>query len=263
MVDALWLRGVEFLVASALAAGKSEMKLYLINLAEAADRLETQTAQFGGLGLSFERFEACRDDERAVNRFRWWCAVLRPRVRGEVGCARSHAAIYEKIAAGREPCAAVFEDDIICSAALPQALAAAERKCLEDPRAVVLTGDHRRCVRGEPIADGTTEVRIGPTDWDFCTEGYVIGREAAAALAQAQRRICVPADSWGRFHKKGFVRLYRVVPPVCCQDPQFASSIAKRYVVAEHGVMERAWWRMRRIVGIALDTLMDGGRWGW
>ena len=239
------------------------VKRYLINLAEATERLRVQIAQFGKLGLSFERFEACRDDAQAVNRFRWWCAVLRPRVRGEVGCARSHAAIYEKIAAGNDPCAAVFEDDIICSEAMPQALAAAERKCLEDPRAVVLTGDHRRHVQGEPIADGTTEVRIRPTDWDFCTEGYVIGREAAAALAQAQRRICVPADSWWRFRKKGYVHLYRVVPPVCCQDPQFASSIAKRYVASEHGIVERIWWLLRRVVGVLLDAIMDGGRWGW
>ena len=49
------------------------------------------------LADALERFEACRDDERSVDRFRWWCAVLRPRVKGEVGCARSHATIYEKI----------------------------------------------------------------------------------------------------------------------------------------------------------------------
>lgn len=239
------------------------MKVYLINLAEAAERLAAQRAQFGRLGLEFERFEACRDDERCLDRFRWWCAVLRPWVKGEIGCARSHAGVYGKLLASGDACAAVFEDDIICSEALPQALAAAARKCLEDPRAVVLTGDHRRCVRGEPIAAGTTEVCIEPTDWDFCTEGYVIGREAAAALARSQRRIRVPADSWGYFSKKGYVRLYRVVPPVCEQDLRFVSSIGKRYVVAEQGLVERAWWRMRRIVGVALDTIMDGGRLGW
>lgn len=239
------------------------MKLYLINLAEAADRLEMQEVQFGRLGLSIERFEACRDDERSVDRFRWWCAVLRPRVKGEVGCARSHAAIYEKIAADKDSCAAVFEDDVICSEALPQALAAAERKCEEDPLAVVLLADHQRVKQGERLADKDAQIRIEPTDWDFCSEGYVIGREAAAALARIQRRVRVPADSWGYFRKKGYVRLYRVVPPVCGQDLRFASSIGKRYVAAEHGIAERILWHIRRVIGVALDAIMDGGRWGW
>ena len=236
---------------------------YLINLDEAKERLKAQKAQFGGLGLTFERFEACRDDERSVDRFRWWCAVLRPRVKGEVGCARSHATICEKIAADRESCAAVFEDDIVCSEALPQALVAAERKCVEDPLAVVLLADHRRVKQGERLADMDARIRIEPTDWDFCSEGYVIGRRAAAALARIQRHIRVPADSWGYFRKKGYVRLYRVVPPVCGQDLRFVSFIAKRYVATEHGCAERVWWRMRRIVGVALDTIMDGGRRGW
>lgn len=239
------------------------MKRYLINLAEATDRLETQTAQFGGLGLSFERFEACRDDERMVDRFRWWCAVLRPRVRGEVGCARSHATIYEKIARDKDSCAAVFEDDVICSEALPQALAAAERKCEEDPLAVVLLADHRRVKQGERLADKDAQIRIEPTDWDFCSEGYVIGREAATALARIQRHIRVPADSWGYFRKKGHIRLYRAVPPVCGQDLCFASSIGKRYVAAEHGIVERVWWRVRRLAGFVIDGILNGGRFGW
>lgn len=236
---------------------------YLINLDEAKERLKAQKAQFGGLGLTFERFEACRDDERLVDRFRWWCAVLRPRVKGEVGCARSHATIYEKIATGKEPCLAVFEDDIVCSEALPQALAAAERKCEEDPLAVVLLADHRRVKQGERLADKDAQIRIESTDWDFCSEGYVIGRDAAAALARIQHHVRVPADSWGYFRKKGYVRLYRAVPPVCGQDLRFASSIGKRYVAAEQGLFARAWWGVRRLMGFVIDGILNGGRFGW
>ena len=239
------------------------MKRYLINLAEAAERLEAQKVQFGRLGLPFERFEACRDDERFVDRFRWWCAVLRPRVKGEVGCARSHVAIYEKIATGKEQCAVVFEDDIICSEALPQALVAAERKCEEDPLAVVLLADHRRGKQGERLADKDVRIRIEPTDWDFCSEGYVIGRGAAAALARIQRHIRVPADSWGYFRKKGHIRLYRVVPPVCGQNLHFVSSIGKRYIAAEQGFFVRVWWDVRRLAGFVMDGILNRGRFGW
>lgn len=237
------------------------MTNYLVNLSEARDRLEFQKDQFKSLGLCFKRFEACRDDESCVDRFRWWCVTLRPRVRGEVGCARSHATIYRKLVESGEACAAVFEDDIVLSKSMAQALVAAERKCREDPKAVVLFGDHRRFNRGEPVADEGTEIGIEPTDWDHSTEGYAIGREAAAALARAQRQVRAPADAWTYFRRKGLVHLYRATPPVCAQHPnRFGSSIGERYVVAGKPFVERCWWKFRRVIGVVLDGLLDGGR---
>ena len=232
------------------------MRVYLINLAEATERLAAQKAQFGRLGMEFERFEACRDDERCLDRFRWWCAVLRPRVKGEIGCARSHVGVYGKLLASGDACAAVFEDDVVLSDATVNALALAEQKCREDPKAVVLLGDHRKGKRGEDVADGNADLRIEPERWNTCAEGYVIGREAAAALVEAQRKIRVPADAWPYFRRKGYVRLSRVTPPVCRQDlDRFESSLGKRYVVADHGLVAWIWWKARRCVGEMIERV--------
>lgn len=232
------------------------MKKYLINLAEASERLETQRAQFGRLGMEFERFEAYRDDAQLLDRFRWWCAVLRPWVKGEIGCARSHVGIYEKLVESGEACSAVFEDDVVLSDAVKTALELAEQKCREDSKAIVLLGDHRKGKRGADVAEGNVELRVEKTEWDDCTDGYVVGREAAAALAKAQRRVRVPADWWAYFRRKGYVRLYRVTPPVCRQDlDRFESSLGKRYVVAEHGAVAWVWWKIRRCIGVAIETM--------
>ena len=164
----------------------------------------------------------------------------------------------------RESCAAIFEDDIVVSESLPKALEIAEGKCREDPKAVILLGDHRRFNRGEPVTGADADLRIEPAVWDFAAEGYVLGCEAARALARAQRHIRTPADAWSYFRRKGFVNLYRMTPPVCKQHPdRFGTTIGERYVVAGRPLPERLWWKARRIVGVLIDGILDGGRFGW
>lgn len=240
------------------------MTAYLVNLAEKRDRLQCQETQFRELGLAFERVDACVDDLRRFDRFRWWCAVLRPLAAGEVGCALSHLKVYRRMLERDEPCAAIFEDDLAASAALPKALAAAERKCREDPKAVVLLADHRRLPCGEPLAAADAALGIAATDWDYCAEGYVIGKQAAATLLKRRRRIHVPADYWRYFRLKGWINLYRVSPPVCGQlKDRFATSIGSKYVVEGKPRCERLWWKARRVVGVVIDCLLDGGRRGF
>ena len=244
--------------------GRGDMTHYLINLDRASDRLAFQRAQFDRLGLSFERVPACSDDAAAVGRFRWWCAMLRPVVRGEIGCALSHVKALRLMLARREDCAAVFEDDVRLSARAGEALAIAEEACRRDPRLVVLLGDHRRTKCGEPLVSDADDLTLADESWDFCSEGYVIGREAAARIAKVQSPVRRVWDSWGAYRKKGWIRLMRVVPPVCGQAvDECDSSLGSRYVAEDHGWAERIWWKLRRVVGVTLDGLMDGGRFGW
>lgn len=239
------------------------MRNYLINLADATDRLSAQEKQFSSLSLNFERIDACRDDECEVSHLRWWCAVLRPRVKGEIGCALSHRKVYRLIAERKESCAAVFEDDVLLSPHIIEALRMAEAACLSDPQSVVLLGKHHHSKRGEQLATAAQKINISNETRDDCTEGYVIGCRAAAALAEAQRKVRSPADFWNYFRKKKWIHLKRVEPPVCGQAVErFPSQIGERYVVAERPLCERLWWKLRRIVGITIDGLLDGGL-GW
>ena len=240
------------------------MNCYVINLDRATDRLAFQKEQFVRFGLKFERVPACVDDPAAVNRFRWWCAVLRPRVRGEVGCVLSHVKAAKLMLARGEPCAAIFEDDVRMSECIVEALRMAEEACLRDPKRVVLLGLHHRTKRGEDVAAAGSKLKIVEEDWDFCAEGYVLGREAAKNLTEHQQRVRHYPDAWGYFRKKGWIHLSRVTPPITCQAvEEYASSLGSRYVAANHGFVERCWWKARRVVGVILDALMDGGRLGW
>lgn len=240
------------------------MTTYLINLDRDIERLAVQREQFGQLGISFVRIAA--QENAKCNRFRWWCAVLRPVVKGELGCVASHCECYRRLLESECDCAAIFEDDVACSERTVPALEEALRFCRENPRAVVLLGHHHESKSGE-IAQGDATMGIGahivPETWDHCSEGYVIGCDAAATLLRKQSPVRVPADWWGYFEKKGWIDLYRVDPPVCRQQTEkFASNIGERYVASKAGFAERLWWTMRRLVGVALDTLMDG-RSGW
>ncbi len=241
------------------------MKVYLINLDKDADRLAVQRMQFGALDVGFERVAALETAE--VSGFRWWCAVLRPVVKGESGCAASHCECYRRLAASGEECAAVFEDDAVLSGPAVPAVENAAAFCRDNPRAVVLLGDHReskdgRICSGKSLPAGRF-VGIVPAEWDHCSEGYVIGREAAAKLLEMQSPVRVPADWWGYFRHKGWIDLYRVDPPVCGQQTsRFVSNVGERYVCGGRGFRERAWWRIRRIVGVVLDAVLDGRR-GW
>lgn len=237
------------------------MTSYLINLNRDEERLSAQREQFGRLGISFERVHASESAE--YDKFRWWCAVLRPVVRGELGCAASHLECYRRLLASQDACAAVFEDDVLLSDGIRDALGEAERFCTINREAVVLLGSHWRSKSGDIAVEVDARSKIVPIEWDNCSEGYVIGRDAALKLLRGQSPVRVPADWWRYFRKKGWIELFHSEPSVCAQQVErFKSNIEERYVANQAGALGRVWWRLRRIVGVSIDTLMDG-RAGW
>lgn len=214
------------------------------------------------IGIPTESFRAVTDGP--YGKFRWWCAMLRPVVSGEIGCALSHRTIWRKLVESCESdenCVAVFEDDVRMGSGIERALELAASKCNEDPLSVVLLGNHTdMSKRGVAIRE-TDAYRLESAQWDICSEAYVIGREAARNLVWAQRTICCPADSWGRWVRKGLIHLYHIDPPVCGQRDH-VSSIGRRFVAPISG-LGRLWWKVRRCIGCVLDGILDGGRWGW
>ena len=239
------------------------MKNYLINLDRDKERLLMQERQFSRFDMAYERVAAIENAAR--NRFRWWCAVLRPVVKGELGCAASHCECYRRLVESGEPCAAVFEDDVALGDDVKATLGMAEKFCEEKMEAVVLLGDHRKRMSGEkPQVACNGERRIVKAEWDNGSEGYVIGRVAAATLLSRQSPVRVPADWWRYFAKKGWIELYRSSRPVCWQpEGVFESNIGVRYVVAEDpSVARRMVWRIKRMLGVVIDTLIDGKS-GW
>jgi glycosyl transferase, family 25 len=89
------------------------MKILLINLAQASDRLAFQTAQFERMGLSFERVEAVRGDDVDPAYYKKMAASgLRLMSKNEVGCFLSHLTCWKKCVALNEP-VLILEDDAV------------------------------------------------------------------------------------------------------------------------------------------------------
>ena len=92
------------------------MKIFLINLARRPDRLAHVQQQLDGLGLTFERFNAVDgamiNDTSCVDRDRFYLNNKRQIALGEIGCAMSHRAIWQRMVEQNLPFALILEDDI-------------------------------------------------------------------------------------------------------------------------------------------------------
>lgn len=236
------------------------MVKYVINLDKDTERLDFQKSQLG----TFERISAKTTGD--VSAFRWWCAVLRPRVEGELGCAESHKESWSRFLSTNEKSAAIFEDDALLADGFETVVDKAVSFVASNPRAVVLLADHRESKHGRiaEVPRGEASVKIERTEWDHCSEAYVIGREAASMLLEKQTPIRVPLDWWGYYQHKGWIELFRVNPPISSQqETEFVSNLGSRYDVSkEPRISKRLWWKARRIVGAAIDAFLDGKA-GW
>lgn len=77
--------------------------------------------QFDAFGIIAERVEAVdgramapMEREKAVSRFRWWCANGYRARDGEIGCALSHQSIYRRMVAEDIPYACILQKEIHC-----------------------------------------------------------------------------------------------------------------------------------------------------
>ncbi len=235
------------------------MKVFLINLDKNPDRLAAADAQLKRLGVEYERFPAVygkalpeEEKRRAVNRFRWWCAVGRTIRDGEIGCALSHYAIYRRMVEERIPMACVLEDDVLLEDAFPDQLRRVEAWVRPGEPQVVLLSNHTG--KNVERAQG-----IYPTQSDIRTEGYVLTRTAAIALLKANLPLKVPCDFWGRWVSMHILALYHAHPRCCTQNcTQFLSDIGTTgiEVPQEHRTfLKRIIYVVCRGTGKALDSL--------
>ena len=95
------------------------MKVFVINLDRAPERLAHMRAELGRIGVPFERMPAVDGGALpAAEIARWTATPMADGTRltpGEIGCILSHRKCWEAAAAANEP-VAVFEDDVFLSA---------------------------------------------------------------------------------------------------------------------------------------------------
>jgi glycosyl transferase, family 25 len=94
------------------------LKTFLINLDRRPDRLTFVKQQLENLDIAFERVNAidgsCLTDEQKafLNQQRFALECKRKVVNGEIGCALSHQAVWQRMVAENIPYALILEDDV-------------------------------------------------------------------------------------------------------------------------------------------------------
>lgn len=233
------------------------MKVLLINLEKDTDRLAAADRQLKRLGVAYERFPAvyAKDlpqDElaKSVNRFRWWCAIGRPVMVGEIGCAMSHYSIYRQMA---EP-TCVLEDDVVLDDRFPEVLAHVERHIDSTRPQVILLSNHTRYIPNLPSIPN-----LQASTSDMYAEGYVLTPLAANAILKANWPLQAPCDHWGRWAKRGVIELYHAFPTVCRQDQtQYESGTVANgcFRVSELSVPMYVFHKSKRIIGKIIDNVL-------
>jgi glycosyl transferase family 25 len=207
------------------------MKCLVINLDRSSDRLAHVTAEFGRVGIAFERVAAVdarlRPDLAQM-------PLRIPRSIGwrltdsEIACLLSHRRCWEIIARGNDPYCAVFEDDVVlCDGA--EALLGDTGWIPADADIVKLETFLKKTVVGQgrdlPV-DGFSLSRLYSVH--LGTAGYVLSRQAARDLLGETVDVGIPVDHivFNPIFKATARRnIYQMVPALCLQD-QFLSERA-------------------------------------
>ncbi|MBN1439009.1 MAG: glycosyltransferase family 25 protein [Anaerolineales bacterium] len=134
------------------------LPIWVLNLKKDAQRLEFMTKQLRALRLPFTVVEAVDgaslspEDWRQYSKERALKFSKRELVPGEIGCALSHARMWERIVRENLPEALIFEDDVWIGKALADILAR-RRRLPEDWELVNFSTDAPQEPFGEFITD--------------------------------------------------------------------------------------------------------------
>jgi glycosyl transferase family 25 len=166
------------------------IRSFVINLDSAEARRRHMEAQFERLGLRYERVPAVdghAEDVAAI-------VAQSSLTAGEIGNFFSHARLWERIATMGEDYAAIFEDDVYLSPALPRFLA--DSRWIPGDADVVkietmaMSANFDR--HGADAGGGFRIRRLRSTHWGVA--GYVISAAAARRLSAANMPLSRPAD---------------------------------------------------------------------
>lgn len=208
------------------------MRVYVINLAAATDRLAHISRQLGAAGIDFERFEAIDALQARLHR----CAGLIPPMRlrswtaAEIGCLLSHHELWARIAAGSDAFAAVLEDDLFIDRRLKLVLDGdvtlprdADLIKLETVRQTIVL--RRLAVRREA---GIRFHRLRALHYG--TGAYLVSRGAAQRLVTLLGAFDMPVDDalFSPDHAVGrTLKTWQVVPALAAQSAVLPGAAAR------------------------------------
>lgn len=200
------------------------MRIYVINLARAAERREKMARQCAALGLACDWIEA--SDGRALTEAEF--ALVDhgkrrflspyPLSRNEIGCWLSHRRAIGQLLASGDAMAAVLEDDLKLSPDLPAALDAIERAGGDFD----LIDLHRKFRKNETfvpcrrLPDGVTlgRLRYG----QMCAYGYIMSRQGAEKFLAGAGRFADAVDKALHSYWRNGLDIYALERPLVEND---------------------------------------------
>ena len=227
---------------------------FLINLDRHSDRLAAAQARLAQAGVNATRVAAVDgaalsppERRAAVARVHAILARGRLYTPGQIGCARSHHAIYRRMIDENIPAALIFEDDVLPLPEFSASLAGLEKSVDTSRPQVFLLSDGTQPPL--PRADGA----FARATCGDCSEAYLITLPAARELLRVNEPMVVPLDSWTRFAARGHIELYRATPATVTQDHAFQSVVPVRGRPAN--ALLRIFWNAARLIEKPLDAL--------
>lgn len=242
-----------------------KVKTYLVNLDRCPERLASMSKQLSNLGIDFERIAAVDGNLISKKELRHKFARVHSRLalgrdlrKGEIGCALSHIAIYERMVQENCALALVFEDDIVFAEDAKEIIRDAFQFAnVTKPQVILFNG----LLKGEHV-EGIGKVEFRRIEVGFCTDAYVITLPAARLILAANYPVVTCADQWNRWSSWYGLELFRAVPSAVRQDvDRFDSDITPNVRVLESSpnFMSKAsnwiFWHIFRPIMSIIDRL--------
>ncbi len=208
------------------------MRCLVINLDRSADRLAHVIAEFGRIGVAFERIAAVDALQRPdLSQMPMRPGALPWRLAdSEVACLLSHRACWSILAAGDDPYGAIFEDDVVFTARAGPLLADsswvpadADIVKLETFLQKTIIGLRRSGVGHGFSASRLYGVHVG------CA-GYILSKQAASTLLDATEEIGIPVDHVlfdPVLQPKPDRVVYQLSPALCIQEQHLRPGTAQ------------------------------------
>ncbi len=187
------------------------MKVFVVNLDAAQDRMAFMKEQLEGLGIAYERFPAIYGKALPPETLKKYHAPFRQWLKNgitlslsEIGCALSHLTIFQKMVDENLPMACIVEDDSKLLPTLPMWLKKLDAEI--DPTvsaAYILHQGPDEVSVDQPFEiqeiEGTTHCSV-----------YVVTLPFAKQLIKYNAPILFPIDNWRRW--RIFGKLYLCTP---------------------------------------------------
>lgn len=205
--------------------------IFVINLARHSKRRAFMEMQLNAIGLDFEFLDAIDGrlltPEELAEHYDSKLAkttIGRDLTPGEIGCALSHMAIYQRVIADGLPFALIFEDDALIGSQFQGVLENTLGIINPNEEKVVLFA-HTQKYSNWSSRKIDNAHKLAPAVDVFCAHAYLVTQAAAKKLVATLYPVHTVADCWNYLIKNKVIEILSVVP-YCVGHAHFARNSA-------------------------------------